>query len=198
MAKLNKTPNKGKTSSKAKKQTSTITQAATAHDPQGEGIKEKNKGGRPSGLTAEIAEMVCEGVASGKSTRVMCLTAGISQSMLWRWLDKVDWFREQYARAKERCADVYAEEIIEIADDSIGDMRMDKSGNKVVDQEVVARARLRIDARKWYASKVAPKRYGERVTQELQGLDGRPVQLPPPDYDRIRELAGRHAARIAG
>lgn len=59
-----------------------------------------------------------------------------------------------------------AEEIITIADDSTGDVIVGEDGNEQTNHERVARSRLRVDARKWYASKLAPKRYGERVQHE--------------------------------
>jgi hypothetical protein len=59
-----------------------------------------------------------------------------------------------------------AEEIITIADDSSGDVIVDDDGNEQTNHERVARSRLRVDARKWYASKLAPKRYGDKVTHE--------------------------------
>jgi len=36
--------------------------------------------------------------------------------------------------------------------------------------------RLRVDSRKWLASKLAPKKYGEKVSAELSGPDGGPIQ----------------------
>jgi hypothetical protein len=59
----------------------------------------------------------------------------------------------QYARAKEESADHLAEEIMEIADEAM---------NALTSEQVQA-ARLRVDARKWIASKLKPKKYGERI-----------------------------------
>ena len=56
-----------------------------------------------------------------------------------------------------------AEEIIAIADDGTNDFTTDKDGKEVPDYELVQRSRLRIDARKWYASKLAPKIYGDKL-----------------------------------
>ncbi|MRT15312.1 hypothetical protein GJV07_24145 [Enterobacteriaceae bacterium RIT711] len=73
---------------------------------------------------------------------------------------------QQYARAREVQAEILAEEIIEIADDSSGDVIVDEDGHEQTNHERVARSRLRVDARKWYASKLAPKRYGDRIQHE--------------------------------
>lgn len=63
-------------------------------------------------------------------------------------------FAEKYARAREDQADHYADEIIGIADT----------------EEDPNRARVRVDARKWVASKLKPKNYGEKVAHT--GADG--------------------------
>jgi hypothetical protein len=36
-------------------------------------------------------------------------------------------------------------------------------------------AKVEIDARKWFAAKFLPKRYGEKITQEISGPDGAPI-----------------------
>jgi len=79
-----------------------------------------------------------------------------------RWLDAHESFRENYARARQDQADFLAEEIVQIADDGSNDTYLTEDGPKT-NQDVIARSRLRVDARKWYASKLAPKKYGEKV-----------------------------------
>ncbi|SHL42405.1 hypothetical protein SAMN05216428_102360 [Nitrosospira sp. Nsp11] len=131
----------------------------------------KRKVGAPTIKTPALLEKICTGIAMGVSARAMCLELKISQRVLWNWLASDEEFMQQYARAKERCADVYAEEIIEIADDNRFDIRVKDDGSEVTDNEVVQRSRLRVDARKWYASKLAPKKYGDRVVNEHEGGD---------------------------
>jgi hypothetical protein len=83
---------------------------------------------------------------------------------------------KQYLRAKELCVDAYAEEIIEISDDGSRDTYTDEKGKEVIDREVIARSQLRIDARKWYASRLAPKKYGDKLSAMQDGGDmGKPV-----------------------
>jgi|WetSurMetagenome_2_1015567.scaffolds.fasta_scaffold00103_32 hypothetical protein len=69
----------------------------------------------------------------------------------------------RYARATEMRADLMADEILEIADSVGGDMITLKDGSKVVDNAVVQRDRLRVDARKWLLAKLHPKKYGEKI-----------------------------------
>lgn len=138
--------------------------------------KSRKKTGAPTIKTPEVCAAICEGIALGRSARSMCIEVGISQRALWNWLASDAEFMQQYARAKDLCADVLAEEIIEIADDTRFDKRTDKDGREIIDNEAIQRSRLRVDARKWYASKLAPKKYGEKVVNEHQGGDpSRPI-----------------------
>jgi hypothetical protein len=69
----------------------------------------------------------------------------------------------QYARALS----ALAENQVALLEDAIADMR-----NGKIDAQM---AKVEIDARKWFASKFLPKRYGEKITQEISGPDGAPI-----------------------
>ena len=80
------------------------------------------------------------------------------------WLDgRHPEFSQQYAHAREAQADKLAEEILLIADDGSNDTYTDGDGNCRTDAEAIQRSKLRVDARKWLASKMAPKKYGDKV-----------------------------------
>lgn len=129
--------------------------------------------GRPKSFTEEIAATICDRIAKGESVRTICLDDGMPDARtVYRWLEDLEPFRQQYARAREAQADYYAEQIIEIADDGANDTYVDENGNKRTDQDVVARSRLRVDARKWYASKLAPKKYGDKIEHSGTGENG--------------------------
>lgn len=123
--------------------------------------------GRPSEFSEEIADKICEGLADAKSLRKICLEDGMpSQSTVFRWLadERYATFREQYARAREAQADALFDEILDIADDGSNDFM---SEDHKYDGDAVQRSKLRVDARKWMAGKLAPKRYGDKI--ELSG-----------------------------
>lgn len=118
--------------------------------------------GRPSDFTPELANAICEELATGQSLRKICARDGMpDKATVFRWLSQNPDFRDQYAHAREMQAETHADEIVDIADEA----------------EDANLARLRIDARKWKASKLAPKKYGERVTQEHTGPEGAPLTL---------------------
>jgi hypothetical protein len=125
------------------------------------------KTGRPSDFTQDIADTICERLAEGESLRSICASDGMPRmSTVFRWLanDSHSQFREQYARSREEQAEVLADEIVQIAD---GD-------GEGADPQ---RDRLRVDARKWVAAKLKPKKYGDR---QLIGSD--PDNPLPPGF----------------
>lgn len=94
---------------------------------------------------------------------------------VYRWLQEKEDFRELYARAREDQADTLADEIIEIADEDpqlIFDSQFhgkDEVEVVRVDSAAVNHQRLRVDARKWIAAKLRPKKYGDRTEVEHTG-----------------------------
>jgi hypothetical protein len=102
-----------------------------------------------------------------------------NRASVFRWLGLHKEFSDLYARAKEEAAELFAEEIVEIADEREGKAIMSDGQEVAVvfDSTAVARNRLRVDARKWVAAKLKPRKYGDRVAQEISGPDGGPVQI---------------------
>lgn len=121
------------------------------------------KRGRPSKYSNAVADTICERLASGESLVRVCKSDDMpGLSTVFRWLAENESFRDNYARAREVQADVLADEILDIADDGANDSYTDDEGRERTDHDVIARSKLRVDARKWIASKLLPKKYGER------------------------------------
>ncbi|WP_283149000.1 hypothetical protein [Silvimonas soli] len=135
---------------------------------------------RPTRYTNAMAERICERLMGGESLRRICKSDDTpDQATVYRWLNQNKSFREQYTRAREVQADTLADEIIDIADDGINDSYVDEdSGAERTNYDVIARSKLRVDARKWLAGKMAPKKYGEKIQQELSGPGGEPLAPP--------------------
>lgn len=93
----------------------------------------------------------------------MCRELGCDHTTVYGWLFTNELFANQYARARNAQADLLAEEVIEISDDSSRDVIVDKDGNESCNTEFVQRSRLRVDSRKWLASKLKPKKYGDAL-----------------------------------
>jgi hypothetical protein len=135
--------------------------------------------GRPSTFTVEIADAICERLADGESLRSICETEGMpNKATVFRWLGANEAFRDQYARAREAQADTLVDDILEIADDGRNDWmeRKNSDGEAIGWQEngeAIRRSVLRIDARKWLAGKMRPKKYGDKLA--LTDGDGGPL-----------------------
>ena len=137
--------------------------------------------GRPSDFTPEIANEICERLAKGESLRAICADDESgwlpTARTVHRWLTvEEEWasaFRQQYAHAREAQADHYADEIVAIADCT--DAPAMGGGAEAVVRDP-QRDRLRIDARKWVASKLAPKRYGDKVALTGGGEGDAPIR----------------------
>jgi len=128
-------------------------------------------GGRPSKYTQEIADAICAELATTSiSLRKICLRAGMPCiSTVMKWLSEMPAFSEQYARARMLQADVFAEEMIEIADDDSEDYYLVGDDVKVYTSVPVQRGRLKMDARKWAAGKQNPKKYGDKLDVTTDG-----------------------------
>jgi hypothetical protein len=137
--------------------------------------------GRPSDYSAEAAADICARLAAGEPLVRICREDDKPHlSTVYRWLAAHEDFREIYARAREDQADTLADEIVEIADDGRNDTYTDGEGVERVNQDVINRSRLRVDARKWVAAKLKPRKYGDKVTTEHANADGKAFRVEGP------------------
>lgn len=128
--------------------------------------------GRPSDYTDEKAALICEELATGMSIRQICAAHPDTlpdKSTIFRWMYRYPSFRDQYLHAKHLGMIAYGEDSIDIADDGSNDWieKLDKDGNptgqRIFDHEHVNRSRLRVDTRKWFMERLAPKNFGSKV-----------------------------------
>ena len=133
---------------------------------------------RPDPYTPELAATILARLAKGESLRAICRDADMpSRPTVHKWIiEDTDGFATQYTRARDAGLDEIADEVFEIADDGTNDYVQTAEGQKL-NGEHVQRSRLRFDARRWYLSKLAPKKYGERLATEISGPDGGPVKI---------------------
>lgn len=138
----------------------------------------------------KVMDIVCAAIATSSRGIGNIITQGIEDhggfpdySTIMRWIEKDEVLCKRYARAKEAQADFMADEMLDICDDARNDYmeRIGKDGEetgfKVPDKELIQRSKLRIDTRKWLASKLKPKKYGDKIQTELTGPDGGPIEV---------------------
>ena len=127
----------------------------------------------PTKLTVEVQEEILERIASGETLRGICRSDEkfpTPQAVCYLALND-DVFAERYARAREIGIHQMVDEIVEISDDGSNDWmeRNADTGDEAVNHEHISRSRLRVDTRKWLASKVVPKLYGDKVDHNVEG-----------------------------
>lgn len=145
--------------------------------------RKKKANGRPSLFTQQLADHICERISLGETLRSICADPALPDRVtIYRWLDKYPEFCNQYTKARLLQADTYFDQIVEEAfsshDAGIG--------------------RLRMDALKWVSSKLAPKKYGDRIEHEHTGsqklnltftIGGRNDE--PFDFDLLESSPGK-------
>ena len=115
---------------------------------------------RPSKYSEKLVDKMLEEIASGRSVIGLCREEDWTPNAdtWYRWLYKIEGLSDRYARAKSHQSEREADIILDIADNATNQ-----------DYQV---ARLRVDARKWIASKLLPNKYGERTQIDHSSTDG--------------------------
>jgi len=120
----------------------------------------------------------CAYVCAGGHMAGFCRERGLAYQTLSEWIYKDPERAGMYAHAREERADALADEIVSISDEQ--EVKASYNGEEVtlgLDATAIARNRLRVDARKWAASKLKPRVYGDKVTQEHTGAGGGAIKV---------------------
>jgi hypothetical protein len=115
-----------------------------------------------------LDKMTDEGLSCYKA----CVACGVPNSTFMLWVSKDPELAERYARAREDLIERIAEETIEIADSPVG-----STDSGATDSGMVQKQKLQVDTRKWLLAKLAPKKYGEKIEQTIQGAEGGPLKI---------------------
>lgn len=118
---------------------------------------------------------ICRRLIEGESLRAISDDDAMpARSTIAGWLQTDKVFAAEYATARQLQAEALADEIVDIAD-------------RATDRDSAAAARVKVDARKWLASKLAPKRYGDAVQLKHADAEG----------DRLYERSADNALMLA-
>ena len=108
--------------------------------------------GAPTKYTDELADKICDWIAtSSRGLHVFCKENDIGVVTIFRWLDKHEYFRKQYARARELQAEYMVNEAFDIADETSNDTITLEDGRKLPNSEWMQRRRFRVHTRTWAA-----------------------------------------------
>lgn len=107
---------------------------------------------KDSSYTVEKADAFCELLSTDMSERAICAMSDMpDRRTLGRWREEHPEFAAKCARAREAQADYLADEMAEI------------EGKTLRGEVEAAAARCVLSSKQWRASKLSPKRYGDRT-----------------------------------
>tara|TARA_B110000977_G_scaffold71981_1_gene97520 strand:- start:198 stop:632 length:435 start_codon:yes stop_codon:yes gene_type:complete len=122
-----------------------------------------------------VFNSIIEDIEKGRALRTILKSSDTPSSQtFYLWLDEDESKSKRYARACEIRAEAIFEDILDISDNNTYDIITNDEGERT-NNDVIQRSRLMVDARKWYLSKLNPKRYGDKIETTLQGGD-KPIQ----------------------
>jgi hypothetical protein len=155
--------------------------------------------GRSYVYSEDLADRLCTLLAKGTGLRPSCKACGVDSATVLQWAtDTKHPFSERFKNARTIGYLMMAEEILEISDNSTGDLTIDQNGHNVVNHENIQRSRLKVDTRKWIVSRMLPHIYGEKVTTQHVGPEGGPIKIDVESkmavfLGKIDEIARRQA-----
>ncbi len=107
---------------------------------------------------------ICREISKGKSLRNVLKAKDMpAYETFYKWIDGDESKSKQYTRATQNRADNIFEDILDIADKQASDVYLDKDGKEQINHNIIQRARLQVDARKWMLGKMRPKKYGDKL-----------------------------------
>jgi len=129
----------------------------------------------------EIFDEVFERMANGESLLAISRDERMpSHSTLWRWLKQDNGAWDTYMRARELQAHLYASRALEEAENA-------------TDASI---GRLRMDALKWAAGKLAPKVYGDSTQIKHADADGNKLDTAPLVNELLSAMGGASNAPL--
>lgn len=131
-------------------------------------------------FSQKLFDAICKRIAMGESLRKICADAGMPDRGTFNaWRKQTEELQRQYDAACIDREENYFEQIIDIADECrVGEKRVTKANGdiEVTEVDMVERAKVQIDARKWVLARMNRKKYGDKLGVD-GGEDGAPVQL---------------------
>jgi hypothetical protein len=110
---------------------------------------------------------ICRKIATGRSLRSVLKDKDMPcRQSFHDWIEEKPERIDQYVCAREDRADSIFEDMLDIVDSQEKDVIILEDGKEVTNHDVIQRARLRVDTRKWMIGKMQPKKYGDKLELE--------------------------------
>jgi hypothetical protein len=146
-------------------------------------------------FSEEVAAKICNHVANGGSLRELRREDATVPTyyIMAGWMAQNPVFEEQYRAARMMHADTLFDEMLDISNTPInGIMTVERAnGNtEITKKDAIDHRRLQVDTRKWIVERLAPRKYGNKISAEISGPDGQPLQISNiSDELRVKALA---------
>lgn len=167
----------------------------------------RKPGAQPKYDRAAVGEYLCSELKKGRSLESVCKDPGMpAANTVLDWVEEdPKGLGEQYAHARKIGYALLADEIIRLSDKThewVTVQELDPDGKPLLDDkgeprlkqvlmplsaDVIAHKRLQIDTRKWMLSKMLPKVYGDKITNEHTGADGGPITMAAVDLKNLSD-----------
>lgn len=123
-------------------------------------------GGRPTIYSQELADELCLRIANGKSLNAVCKADDMpSKSLVYIWIANNSEFLDKYREATKQREDFHFDEMLDIAD------------SVEPESSEIAKAKLKIDTRKWVLSRMNPRKYGDKPEADEEESNAQPVEV---------------------
>lgn len=159
--------------------------------------------GRPSLYTPELAAKICEQLAGGRSLLSISEEDWMpALSAVFVWLSKHKEFAESYTRAREIWAEAEFERMMHIADTPCeGETTKVVEGVNgtevhVTKSDMTRHRELQVSTRKWVLERMAARKYGQLIKQEITNPDGSLNSRFTPEQRAAKLKAIEQAAKM--
>lgn len=140
-----------------------------------------------------IVQEVCDKIAEGRSLLSVLKDKKTypARSTFMKWVNESDNYAHALSEANDQRADKIFDELLQIVDNTEGDMIELPDGSLVTNHHVVQRDRLRFDARRWILAKMQPAKYSDRINVNASVNEQvKPVEFVLPTPEEIKKLKG--------
>jgi hypothetical protein len=136
-------------------------------------VPEPGQPGRPTEYKPDIADAIVLGIAEGRSLKSICRGVGMPpESTVRHWVvDDREGFSARYARARA----MGIESLLDETDELI--IQTGVSEGFGVGNAKVQKAKLLVENRRWFASKLLPGKYGDISRFEHSGPGGGAIRM---------------------
>jgi hypothetical protein len=162
----------------------------------------KQPRGRPSKRTPSVVAKILAGLSAGTPLSVICShTAMPATRTVADWMDQDPEFSAAIARARDAGFDQIALDALRIADTPLEGIEVEETvqadgegdetpaERKIRRKDMLGHRKLQVETRLKLLAKWDPKRYGDRIAQEITGADGGPVATVAVSLDPDQEAA---------